>query len=119
LNGGHVPGSDGGDTFVQSSAGLAETAVTLGDRHTLFGRLEIVGKPGHDLHVHDRPTTILPVNKLQGGYVRRFALPHATAGVGGSAWISAVPDALRARYYGRTAWGMSLFVVVRPPRHAM
>jgi hypothetical protein len=119
LNGGHLFTTDGADVFEYSSAAIGETSLTVRDRHTAFGRLEIVGKPGHDLHLHDQPTRILPVTKLQGGYVWHFTVPHASAGIGGSASISLVPEELRARYYGRFAKGFSVFLVVRPPRHTM
>jgi hypothetical protein len=118
LNGGHILASDGTDTFRLSNAALAETSLTLGGSHNLFGRLEVVGKPAHDLHVHDVPTRVLPVTKLQGGYVRLFPVWRATTGIGASASVSVVPEELRARYYGRVASGLSVFVIVRPPRHA-
>ena len=42
------------------------------DAHTLFGRVEIVEKPAHDLHAHEFPTSIFTVGKLQVGYVRQL-----------------------------------------------
>ena len=53
-------------------AGLLETALSLSDRHTWFGRAEISGKPGHDLHMHATPATIYTVGKVQAGYVWSF-----------------------------------------------
>ena len=119
LNGGHIFLADGTDVFELSSGGLAETNLALNERHTVFGRLELVGKPGHDLHVHDQPTRILPVTKLQGGYVRHFPIGRTDSGVGVSGSLSLVPQELDARYYGRLAKGVTVFFVVRPPRHTM
>jgi len=110
-----IPGV--GVTHRWSNAALAETTVMRGDRDTWFGRLEFVGKPGHDLHAHAYPARVIPITKLQAGYVwRPKPLPF---GVGGSASVSVVPDELLARYYHRLAPGVNVFIVLRPPRHAM
>ena len=93
---------------------------TLGaGRNTWFGRLELVGKPGHDLHDHAHPDRVLPMGKVQGGYVRDLRIPGAFAiGAGGTAALSIVPEELDARYGGRVAPSVGVFVVVRP-RHRM
>jgi hypothetical protein len=101
-------------------AGLLEGTFTVRDRHAWFGRVEIVGKPGHDLHVHEAPATIFAVGKLQGGYTRYFnSWKGITAGVGGTASLSFVPDALASRYSGNVAPGLGVFVAIRPSRHVM
>ena len=51
------------ESAVASSSGL----------HHWFGRLDIVGKPGHDLHVHEEEDAVFTVAKLQVGYLRQFA----------------------------------------------
>jgi hypothetical protein len=119
MNGGHVVASDGADTFRLSNAVLAETAITLRGVDTIFGRLEVVGKPGHDLHVDIAPADILPIAKLQAGYVRHFPVGPALGGVGVSGSVSEVPAALRARYDGRRVYGLSVYFVVRTARHTM
>jgi hypothetical protein len=92
----------------------------MGDRDTWFGRFEIVGKPGHDLHVHEAPVTIFTVAKIQAGYVRTFWTGKGMAtGVGGTVSVSIVPPALESRYSGRFAPGFGVFLTVRPSRHAM
>ena len=101
-------------------AGLLESNFSLRERHTWFGRAELVGKPGHDLHVHEAPATIFGVGKLQAGYVRYFsAVRGVVAGVGGTVSVSLVPPALATRYSGRATPGYGIFVTVRPARHAM
>jgi hypothetical protein len=101
-------------------AALLETNLTMGDRDTWFGRFEIVGKPGHDLHVHEAPVTIFTVAKIQAGYVRTFWTGKGMAtGVGGTVSVSMVPPALESRYSGRFAPGFGVFLTVRPSRHAM
>ena len=101
-------------------AGLLETNLSIGERHTCFGRIEVVGKPGHDLHVHEAPTDVFVVSKLQAGYVR-YLRPWKSivAGVGGTASISIVPSALAPRYSGRVAPGFGVFLTIRPSRHMM
>jgi hypothetical protein len=99
---------------------LLETTLTIDDRDTWFGRFEIVGKPGHDLHVHEAPVTIFTVAKLQAGYVRTFWTGRGiAAGLGGSASVSIVPPALESRYSGRFAPGFGVFLSVRPSRQMM
>ena len=101
-------------------AGLLETALSLSDRHTWFGRAEIGGKPGHDLHMHATPATIYTVGKVQAGYV--WSLPAGggiVLGVGGTASVSMVPPALVPRYPGRANPGFGIFASVRPARHGM
>jgi hypothetical protein len=96
---------------------LLETNLIVRDRHTWFGRLELVGKPGHDLHVHEAEGTVFTVGKLQGGYVRLLPAWHGlVAGVGGTASASFVPAALAPRYEGRLAPGAGVFVSLRPAR---
>ncbi len=46
---------------------LLESSLTAGERHTWFGRLELVGKPAHDLHAHEYGTQVFPIGKIQGG----------------------------------------------------
>jgi hypothetical protein len=95
------------------------TFVTRRGRNSWFGRLELTGKPGHDLHEHTNPARILPTTKLQGGYVRDLGVPGVfTLGAGGTAAVSIIPTELTARYGGRFAPSAGVFLVVRP-RHRM
>ena len=99
-------------------AGLIESSLSLRDRHTLFGRAELVGKPGHDLHMHATPATIYTIGKIQAGYVRSFQLWHGLAlSGGGTASVSLVPPALVPRYPKRANPGFGVFLSIRPPRH--
>jgi hypothetical protein len=119
LNGGHIflPGNV--DAFRYSSAALAETTLTIDDRHAIFGRFEVVGKPQHDLHLDADPAALLAIAKLQAGYVWQFKTGAALSGIGVSPSLSLVPEELTGRYYGRVAKGLDVFFVVRPARHAM
>jgi hypothetical protein len=99
-------------------AGLLESSVSLGARHTWFGRAELAGKPGHDLHMHATPTTIYPVGKIQAGYVRSRPTGNGIVlGVGGTASIGIVPPALVPRYPRRVNPGFGVFASIRPARH--
>jgi hypothetical protein len=120
-------GLNSGKTFIPGDvldqvthAGLLESSVTFADRHTWFGRAELVGKPADDLHVHEYITQIFTLGKLQGGYVRQFA-PRAglVAAVGASVSASIVPPLLAPRYEGRVAPGFAFFVNLHPARHSM
>ena len=110
----------GRTSILMTHAVLLESNFSRGDKHTLFGRVEVVGKAGHDLHVHEAPGTVFGVGKLQAGYVRYFdAWRGFVTGVGATASVSLVPPALAPRYSGRVAPGFGIFVTVRPSRHAM
>jgi len=65
------------------------------------------------------PTAVLPVTKLQAGYVWHFPIGPVFSGIGVSPSISVVPDELVPRYDGRIARGIDVFFVIRPRRHAM
>jgi hypothetical protein len=101
-------------------AALLESSLTFGEKHSWFGRIEAVGKPGHDLHVHEDPARVFPVGKLQAGYVRYFrAWKSIVTGIGATASASIVPESLALRYSGRVAPGFGVFLTIRPSRHEM
>jgi hypothetical protein len=95
-------------------AGLLESSFSLSGGHTWFGRAELVGKPGHDLHMHATPATIYTIGKVQAGYQRSFMIGGGIAlGVGGTASVSMVPPALLPRYPRRANPGFGVFASVR------
>ena len=101
-------------------AGLLETSLTLRDRHMVFSRLEVVGKPAHELHAHEFTSQVFPVGKLETGYARQVgAWRGLTAGVGGVFSVNAVPPELRPYYSGRFPIGLGLFLTLHPGRHEM
>ena len=102
-----------------SNAFLLESALSLHDRHTWFGRFEATGKTGHDLGLPLEDDSFT-VAKLQGGYTRSFAARRGiVAGIGGALSASIVPQALVATYGGRVNPGVAFFVTVRPARVMM
>jgi hypothetical protein len=110
----------GGVVDLVTHAALLESSFTMRERHTWFGRLEVVGKPGHDLHAHEAPVTVFVVAKVQAGYVRHFnAWKGVVPGIGGTISVSIVPPGLAARYSGRLAPGFGAFVSLRPAPHLM
>jgi hypothetical protein len=110
----------GGIFDTANGGAAAETSVTLAGRHTIFGRAEIAAMPAHHLHAHEYAAAVLPIGKLQAGYVRLLA-PHrgAVVGVGGTASVSVLPPELAPRYGGQAAPGFALFVAVRAAGHVM
>lgn len=98
---------------------VAESSVSTPAGHAWFGRLEMNGKPGHDLHVHELPNEIFTVGKLQAGYTRYFSGTRPfVPGIGGSVSAAIVPPALRPRY-GGVGFGVAVFATVRPAAHDM
>ena len=101
-----------------SHALLVETNITFADRHTWFGRFEIVGKSAHDLDL-DGDTT-RTVGKLQGGYARYMAKWHALKpGFGAAVSAGFVPPDLRLVYGSRVNLGLAVFATLRPASHGM
>jgi hypothetical protein len=79
-----------------------------------------VGKPAHDLHVHESPTSTFVVGKLQLGYAREFRTEApVVAGLGATLSLALVPASLAERYDGRVAPGFGVYLTLRPARHTM
>jgi hypothetical protein len=98
---------------------LVESTVSLRNQHVGFMRVEVAGKPAHDLHVHES-TEVFTVGKIQAGYAYYLRPTRGVqAGVGGSLAGSLVPSALAPRYGGRIAPGIAVFLTVRAAAHAM
>jgi len=101
-------------------AALLESALTMSERHTWFGRAEVVGKPAHDLHAHEFTTKVFTVSKIEAGYVRHFQpLKQMMPGVGAVVSVNLVPPELAPRYSGQLAPGFGVFVTLKPARHTM
>lgn len=102
-----------------SHALLAESAL-VGEHGTWTGRVEIVGKPAHDLHAHEFGAAVFTVAKVATGYTRYLVTGRGlTAGLGAMATAALVPTALAPRYGGRVVPGLVVFAHLRPLRHAM
>ncbi|MDP2319002.1 MAG: hypothetical protein Q8O42_06665 [Acidobacteriota bacterium] len=95
---------------------LAESSVrSASGRHHWFGRIEVVGKPAHDLHVHEYITEIFTVGKAQVGYLHQWPAINGWApGLGGHLNLSMVPELLAPRYGGRVAPGVGIYFNLRP-----
>ncbi len=99
---------------------MAESSLTLSGRHTVFGRAEVIGMPAHHLHAAELGDAIVTVGKLQAGYLRHLgSWKGLVPGIGAAAAVSLLPASLAPRYSGRAAPGVSVFVNLRPARHAM
>jgi hypothetical protein len=99
---------------------LAESAVTLSDRHTWFGRFEVVGKPAESLHAHEYTTRVFTVGKLEAGYVWSMQpWRHVVASIGVVGSANMVPPDLVSRYGNRIVPGIGVFLRLRPPSHLM
>jgi hypothetical protein len=103
-----------------TQAVLLESSVTFHERHTWFGRAEVVEKPAHDLHAHEYPDSVFTVGKIQGGYARYVRPWRGLAvGIGATLSMSVVPAELSPQYHGRVIPGFGVFLHLRPGRHAM
>jgi hypothetical protein len=114
MNGERTQGPRGTAQDATTHLVFAESSWSFRQTHTFFGRLEVVGKPAHDLHVEEFPG-VFTVGKLQLGYTRYLVARRGLqAGVGGSFSASAVPGVLAPRYGGRVAPGAGVFLTLRP-----
>ena len=102
-----------------TNALLLETNLTLEDRDTWFGRLEVMQKTPHDLEIPETRETFT-VSKVQGGYTRYL---HATssfkAGLGAAVSAGIVPGALATFYGRRVNPGVAVFLTLRPAMMSM
>lgn len=97
---------------------LLESSLNLSERHELFGRMELNGKPAHDLHVHES-NEVFTVGKVQGGYTRYLSPRRGVQpGFGGTLSAAIVPDAIQPRY-GGVGVGVGVFLTLRPAAHTM
>lgn len=102
---------------VATHAVLAETHLALRAQDAIFGRVEVVGKDGHDLAVEPEGA-IQTLAKLQAGYTRYLPVVSGLQtglGIEGSAGV--VPATLRAVYGSRLNGGLAVFLSLRPRPH--
>jgi hypothetical protein len=92
--------------------------VTLDERDTWFGRVEVSTKSGHDLAV--KSLDVFTVGKLQGGYTRYLtAWKGLKPGIGGGLSAGVVPGSLSGLYGSRVNLGLALFLTLRPGERRM
>jgi hypothetical protein len=109
------PVSHGTGDRHSTSAFAVETAADLSPIDTVFGRAEIAGKTPSELALSTDTAEVFTVGKLQGGYTRWLRDTHGLrVGVGGSAGVSIVPEALAPSYGGRIGGEFAVFLTVRP-----
>ena len=98
---------------------LIETNLTVDDRDTLFGRLEVVGKSSHDLAL-DTIADTMTVGKVQGGFTRYAPSWRGfKPGLGAEVSAGFVPRELQVVYGRRVNVGFGVFVTLRPAAMVM
>jgi hypothetical protein len=110
-----------GTLFDMTTAGaFVESSLTIAEQHTAFARLERVGMPAHHLHAHEYGAAVFATAKVQAGYVRHFGSRSGLVpGIGGSAGLGIVPQALAPHYSGRLAPTIGVFFTIRAAPHEM
>jgi hypothetical protein len=97
-----------------TSAFMAETALDVTARDTVFARGDIVGKTAADLSVALPASQTLTVSKIQAGYTRWIGGGYGLeTGVGASAGAALIPAALRPFYGSRIGGEVTVFVSIR------
>ncbi|MFN7985494.1 MAG: hypothetical protein U0Q11_26945, partial [Vicinamibacterales bacterium] len=107
--------------FTATSGGaLAESRLTLADRHSVFVRAELLRMAGHHLHAHEYSRTMFVLGKAQLGYVRHLhSRGGLVPGIGASLAVSLLPELLAPRYGGRWPPSVGVFLNLRPRQHVM
>ncbi|MEQ1575401.1 MAG: hypothetical protein ABL993_14275 [Vicinamibacterales bacterium] len=109
-----------GGVVPQVTHGALLESARVREKDTWFGRVEVVGKSAHDLHVHEYIAQVFTVGKLEAGYVRNLRPWNGLqSGIGATVTTAIVPALLAPRYGGRVAPGFGLFLSVRPSRHQL
>jgi hypothetical protein len=110
----------GGVLDATTAGALLESSLSLSERHTVFGRAELGGLPGHHLHAHEYSQWIFVVGKLQAGYVRHFRTTKGLVpGIGGTAALSLLAPQLAPYYSGRAMPTFGVFFSLQASKHAM
>lgn len=96
-----------------TNALLAETSVTVRERHAWYGRVEWAEKGSHDLAVPG--DDLFDVAKVQGGYTW-YLTPRkgVTPGFGATVTTGIVPRRLESAYGGRFNAGFGVYLTLRP-----
>lgn len=98
-----------------SHAVLAEATVNPPGPASWFGRIEVVGKPAHDLHAEEFVPAVFTVGKIQLGYLRELAARRGLLlSAGASVSAGLLPPLLAPRYDGRVAPGAGVFLRLSP-----
>jgi len=110
-------GANRSDGRVENT-GLAETNLDIGQKNSVFGRVEFARKSGEELVLPAvSPDRQFGISSLLGGYLREVAsIPGGSIGIGGLASVNFIPRALEAFYGTRTPAGFSVYVRVRPKK---
>ncbi|MCW5808395.1 MAG: hypothetical protein KIT31_38955 [Deltaproteobacteria bacterium] len=100
-----------------TGAGLVEAALVLAPEHTVFGRVELLEKTGHDLAL---PAALADrtfgMAGFSAGYVYdAVRLGDLVPGIGIVATVNAIGDDLAPFYGTRAPWGGMVFVRIRAP----
>lgn len=109
-------GRNSGPSEEPTHALLLESNATMAERHVVFGRAELNQKKGDDLALPTFAETISELGKLQGGYTYEFPKggPVVPA-IGGSVWVSFVPDRVAPFYGGTRSAGVAVFIYLHAP----
>lgn len=102
-------------------ASLVEGALMLEDTHTLFTRVEVLDKTGHDLALPaSMADETFAMGSFSAGYVYDFSnLGPIVPGVGGVGTVDLIGSSLEPTYGTRTPWGGMVFIRIRPPAMKM
>ena len=98
---------------------LAESNLEIGEKSSVFGRVEYVRKNDEDLVLGPAfpPNREFNINSLVAGYVREIAsIRGGSVGLGARGSINFVPSALEPFYGTRTPAGIDVYLRLRPNR---
>ncbi|HEY6830432.1 MAG TPA: hypothetical protein VI259_26485 [Gemmatimonadaceae bacterium] len=112
----HNHGTEPAKSYHVAASSLVETTYELGDRATLYGRVEQVQKSADDLGFNGADLMqLFTVRELTlGATAELVAARDLSFGVGARGTMNLLPATLEPTYGTRTPLGLSLFLRVRP-----
>ncbi len=111
-----IHGGPGASPHHHASSLLAESTLGIGQRMSVFARVERVRKNGEELgFLGGDLTALYDVRSIAGGIAREFAtLNGVSVGAGARGAVNFVPQSLFATYGTRRPTGWALYVQLRP-----
>jgi hypothetical protein len=112
----HNHGTEPAKSYHVAASSLVETTYELGDRATLYGRVEQVQKSADDLGFNGADLMqLFTVRELTlGATTELVAARDLSFGLGARGTMNLLPSTLEPTYGTRTPLGLSLFLRVRP-----
>ncbi len=111
-----APTPDRPDGLRRATHALLAEGTVVNGVHRWFGRIEVAGKPAHDLHADEFSPDVLSMARIQVGYQHHLAtLGLLDLSGGATLFAGLVEPRLAPRYEGRVVPGVGILLRLAPP----